>query len=425
MIFIKNGYLVNPKMNFEGLADILIEDGRIKNIYPDGTKNPVLPAGAEVVDAQGLTVAPGLVDIHVHFRDPGFTYKEDIYSGAGAAARGGYTTVVLMANTKPAVDNEETLHYVLAKGKETDIHIESCAAVTRGLQGKKLVFMDTLKKAGAVGFTDDGVPLLEEKLLREAMLEARDLDMPISVHEEDPEFIYNNGINAGYASACYNIPGSFREAEISLVKRDLDLALETGAVLNIQHISTKEAVELVREAKKRGDNIHAEATPHHFSLNETAVAEHGALAKMNPPLREEEDRLAIIQGLKDGTIDIIATDHAPHSSEEKAKSITEAPSGIIGLETALSLGITNLVEKKQLTMYELIERMSAAPAQLYHLDAGYVTEGGPADLVLFDGSAKWTAGEYRSKSCNSPFTGQTLSGVVKYTICAGKIIYRG
>lgn len=425
MIFIKNGYLVNPKMNFEGMADILIEDGRIKNIYPEGTENSVLPADAEVVDAQGLTVAPGLVDIHVHFRDPGFTYKEDIYSGAKAAARGGYTTVVLMANTKPAVDNEETLHYVLAKGKETDIHIESCAAVTRGLQGKKLVFMDTLKKAGAVGFTDDGVPLLEEKLLREAMLEARDLDMPISVHEEDPEFIYNNGINAGYASACYHISGSFREAEISLVKRDLDLALETGAVLNIQHISTKEAVELVREAKKRGDNIHAEATPHHFSLNETAVSEHGALAKMNPPLREEEDRLEIIQGLKDGTIDIIATDHAPHSSEEKAKSITEAPSGIIGLETALSLGITKLVETKQLTMFELIERMSAAPAQLYHLDAGYVAEGGPADLVLFDGSAKWKAGEYRSKSCNSPFTGQTLSGVVKYTICAGKIIYRG
>lgn len=426
MLFIKNGYLINPKMGYEGKSDILIDGGRIKSIFPLGTGAGMESARkAQTIDAKGLTIAPGLVDVHVHFRDPGFTYKEDIYTGAKAAARGGFTTVVLMANTKPAVDNEETLHYVLAKGRETGIRVESCAAITRGLSGRKLVYMDALKKAGAAGFTDDGFPLMEESVVREAMLEAKELDAPLSFHEENPALISNNGINRGEASAYYGIGGSPREAEISMVERDLELALETGASINIQHISTKEAVELVRKAKRRGGNIHAEATPHHFSLTQKAVIEYGTLAKMNPPLREEEDRLAIIRGLKDGTIDIIATDHAPHSAEEKARPITEAPSGIIGLETALSLGITNLVETRELSMGMLIERMSTAPAELYHLDAGYLAEGGPADLVIFDAKEEWTAGNYASRSANTPFTGTRLTGKVKYTVCSGKIVYDG
>ncbi len=382
-------------------------------------------AEVEILDATGLIVAPGLVDIHSHFRDPGFTYKEDIESGSKAAERGGYTSVVLMANTKPAVDNEETLHYVIKKGKQTGIHIYTCATVTKGMQGKEMVPMAELKNAGAVGFTDDGVPILDETLVRRAMEMVAELDVPISFHEENPAFITNNGINRGKASAHFGIGGSDRQAEIDLVERDLQIALETGACIDIQHISSKEAVELVRQAKKKGSNIHAEATPHHFTLTEEAAIAHGTLAKMNPPLREEADRMAVIQGLADGTIDVIATDHAPHSREEKEKPVTEAPSGITGLETALSLGLEVLVEGGYMTMMSYLEKLTCNPADMYHLDAGYIAEGGPGDLVLFDKDATWVAGDYASKSDNTPFTGKTLKGVVKYTICGGKVVYKG
>ena len=379
----------------------------------------------KIIDAKGCIVAPGLVDVHVHFRDPGLTYKEDIETGAKAALKGGFTSVVLMANTKPTVDNEETLAYVLEKGAKTDLHVHTCAAVTKGLSGKEMVDMDMLLAKGAVGFTDDGIPIMDEELLETAMKKAAELGVPVSLHEEDASLITNNGVNRGKASEHYGIGGSPREAEISLIERDLEVALRTGAILNVQHISSKEGVELVRQAKKRSDkgNIHAEATPHHFTLNEEAVIKHGTLAKMNPPLREEADRLAIIEGLKDGTIDIIATDHAPHSAEEKAKPITEAPSGIIGLETALSLGITNLVHTGELTMSELLAPMTCNPAKMYHLNAGTIEEGKPADIVIISADEEWTVGDYESKSTNSPFTGMNLKGVVKYTIVDGKIVY--
>lgn len=421
---IVNGYLVDPASGKEGKTDLLISDGKVLEIG-ENLQEKYKGESMEVVDAAGLIVAPGLVDIHSHFRDPGFTYKEDIESGSRAAARGGYTTIVLMANTKPAVDNEETLRYVIEKGKQTGIHIHTCATVTMGMQGKEMVPMDELKQAGAVGFTDDGVPILDEELVRKAMETVAALDVPISFHEENPAFITNNGINRGKASAHFGIGGSDRQAEIDLVERDLQIALETGACIDVQHISSKEAVELVRQAKKKGSNIHAEATPHHFTLTEEAAIEHGTLAKMNPPLREEEDRMAVIAGLADGTIDVIATDHAPHSKEEKEKPITEAPSGITGLETALSLGIEVLVDGGYMTMMSYLEKLTCNPAAMYHLDAGYIAEGGPADLVLFDKDATWVAGNYASKSTNTPFTGKTLKGVVKYTICGGKVVYKG
>ncbi len=423
MLLIKNGYMIDPKTGMEGNYDILSEDGRITKI----AENIEAPEGCEVIDAEGLTVGPGLVDVHVHFRDPGFTSKEDIYTGAAAARAGGFTTVVMMANTRPTIDSVDTLAYCLEKGATTGIHVTSCANVTCGMMGEILTNMEKLVHAGAVGFTDDGIPLRNPEIVKEAMIRTRDLGVPISFHEEDPDFIENNGINHGKASEYYHIGGSDRMAEIVMVERDLGLALETGASIEIQHISTKEAVDLVRKAKAKATlgNIHAEATPHHFSLTEEAAIRYGAYAKMNPPLREEADRLAIIEGLADGTIDIIATDHAPHTTaEKKERKLTEAPSGIIGLETSLALGITELVHRGYLSMRTLLDRMSYAPASMYHFDAGYIAEGGPCDLVIFDENEIFTAGGYASKAENSPFTGMELTGRVHMTICGGKVVYK-
>ena len=283
--------------------------------------------------------------------------------------------------------------------------------------------MEALAKAGAVGFTDDGKPLLDAKIARKAMQEAARVHKPISFHEENPAYIQNNGVNAGKASEYFGIGGSDRQAEIDMVRRDLSIALETGAEIVIQHISAAEAVELVRQAKKKSTKIHAEATPHHFTLTEDAVMEHGTMAKMNPPLRSEADRQAIIAGLADGTIDIIATDHAPHSKEEKERSITAAPSGIIGLETSLALGITSLVRKGHLSLMQLLEKMTINPARLYHLDGGKIEKGAPADLVIFDPEAKWIPEFFASMSSNSPFIGWELYGKVKMTVCGGEIVY--
>lgn len=423
MLLIQNGYMLDPKSGREGKYDILIDDGKIVQIAPKIDK-PSGKKSCRIIDAEGLLAAPGLVDVHVHFREPGFTAKEDIESGAAAAAKGGFTTVVMMANTNPRIDNADTLKMVLEKGKKTDIHVLSCANVTKEMKGMELTDMELLAENGAVGFTDDGVPLIDEKIVTEAMKLSAKLDMPISFHEENPQLIAENGINRGKASEYYGIQGSPREAEISLVERDLKLAAQTGAIVNIQHISAKESVELVRQAKKSCPNVHAEATPHHFTLNEEAAIKYGTLAKMNPPLREEKDRLEIIRGLADGTIDIIATDHAPHTKEEKEQSITAAPSGIIGLETALSLGITELVDEGYITLKQLIAAMSTNPAAMYHLNAGYIAEGGPADLVLVDTGARVTVGDYASKASNSPFTDWELNGKVMYTICAGQIVYK-
>ena len=419
--------VVDPKRGTVDRKDILIKDGKIQQVAEK--INPQDYADAEIICADGKKVGPGLVDVHVHFRDPGFTYKEDIETGAVAAAKGGFTAVVLMANTKPSVDNIETLSYVVEKGEKTAIRVHTCASITESLKGETMTDMEGLKAAGAVGFTDDGIPILSEELVRQAMEKAAVLDVPLSFHEEDPAYIENNGINRGKASAHFGIGGSDRMAEISLVERDLEIALSTGAIFNVQHISAKESVELVRRAKAKAkelglSNIHAEATPHHFTLTEEAAIEHGTLAKMNPPLREEADRLAVIEGLKDGTIDLIATDHAPHSEEEKNRPITEAPSGIIGLETAFALAITNLVKPGYLTLPQLFDRMSLAPSQMYHLPYGVVEEGAVADLIIFDDEQQVTFDKFVSRSSNSPFLGQTFYGTIDMTICKGEIAYK-
>lgn len=423
-IMLRNIRLLNPETNTDEMVDILISKGEVTAIDIHA-KSTIREIQADIViNGRGLIAAPGLVDVHVHFRDPGFTYKEDIHSGALAAAKGGYTSVVMMGNTKPAMDNEDVIKEILHRAEEEKIRIYTVGNVTKGLKGRELTDAEKLKAAGAVGLSDDGIPVLNEELMREALKRAAGFSLPVSLHEEDPEYIENNGINRGYASDELKIGGSDRMAEISMIKRDLNLALETGAVINIQHVSTKEGVDLIREAKSKGADIHAEATPHHFTLTEDAVLKYGTLAKMNPPLRTEEDRMAIIEGLKDGTIDIIATDHAPHSDGEKKKAITEAPSGIIGLETALALGITELVDKGLITMMQLLSRMSRGPARLYGLDAGEIKMGSSADIVIFDPNEEWIVSDFESRSSNSPFINWRLKGKVKYTICGGEIVYK-
>ena len=428
-MLIKNGRVIDPESGFDGLADLLIENGKIKKIVKrvDGGADNTVPErvnGAdEVLDASGMIIAPGLVDVHVHFRDPGLTHKEDIETGAAAAKAGGYTTVVCMANTNPAADNPDTIGYIIEKGKKTGIHVLAAAAVSKGLKGRELTDMDALKACGAAGFTDDGIPLMDEKLVKQAMEKARELNLPLSFHEEDPAFIINNGINKGVVSDQLGIGGSPALAEDSLVARDCMIALHTGAAVNIQHISSRNSVKMVALAKQLGANDWAEVTPHHFTLDETAVLKHGTLAKMNPPLRTAKDREALIEGLKSGAIDIIATDHAPHSREEKEKPLTAAPSGIIGLETALPLAVTNLVKEGHLTYVQLFEKMCLNPARLYRLDSGRIKEGSDADLVIFDDRESFTVGDFVSKSSNSPFTGETLYGRVRFTICGGKVVF--
>jgi len=428
-MIIKNGRVIDPKSGFDGIADIVIKDGKIEKILKrEGNakeEDAFQTADEEIIDASGLIVAPGLIDVHVHFRDPGLTYKEDIETGSAAAKAGGFTTVVMMGNTKPVIDSEETLRYVLEKGEQTGIHVLSAANITKGMKGKELTDMEALRAQGAAGFTDDGVPIMDVKLLMEAMEQAKKLNVPLSFHEEDPGFITNNGINRGEVSEKLGIGGSPRVAEDSLVARDCMIALYTGACVNIQHISSKNAVAAVALAKKLGADVWAEVTPHHLTLDETAVLKFGSLAKMNPPLRTKEDREALIEALKDGTIDMIATDHAPHSREEKEKPLVEAPSGIIGLETSLPLCVTELVKKGHLSYVELFEKMCLNPARLYRLDTGYLAEGGPADLVIFDDQEEFEAGPFVSKSSNSPFTGRKMFGKVKATICSGKAVYQG
>ena len=423
MLLIKNGYVIDPAGGTEGKKDILIVDGKISKltepmVHPEETEENL-----QIMDCEGLVISAGLVDAHVHFRDPGQTYKEDILTGAAAAARGGYTSVVMMGNTSPHMDNADTLSYVTEKGKRTGIHCYACGNITMGMEGKVMTDFAELVQAGAVLFTDDGKPVLSPELMRQACVRSSAMHKVLSLHEENPEHITENGINAGLVATKLGLRGSPRQAEISMVERDIRIASETGAEITIQHISTAEAVALIREARKTNPRIHAEATPHHFTLTDEAIFKFGTLAKMNPPLRTENDRKAIIEGLRDGTIEMIATDHAPHAAAEKKLPFVEAPSGITGLETALSLGIRELVQPGYLTLLQLLQRMSSGPANVYGMDAGCVQQGHPADLVIFNPAQEWKVDSFLSKASNTPFWGERLPGIIYETICGGKTVY--
>ncbi len=419
MILIKNGRLVNPATNTDEVMDVAIKNGKILKVEKGIEENGF----EKVIDAAGKIVAPGLIDVHVHFRDPGFEHKEDLLTGSASAAKGGFTTVVCMANTKPVVDSVEVLNYVQNKAELVPINIVQAAAITKGFLGKELVDMKTLKEAGALGFTDDGLPINDTALVMKAMEMAKELDVPLSFHEEDPSLIGNPGVNAGEVAKELGLVGAPNVAEDVMVARDCMMAMKTGAKVDIQHISSGNSVDMVRFAKQHGARVYAEASPHHFTLTEDAVREHKTFAKMNPPLRTAWDRDKIIEGLKDNTIEIIATDHAPHTTEEKTGEFQNCPSGIIGLETSLALGIMSLVNAGHLTYLQLMEKMSVKPAELYNLDTANIAEGKPADIVIFDPNEKWVAGDYASKAENTPFTGMEMTGKVKYTICNGRIAY--
>lgn len=422
MLVIKNGRVIDPVNNVDEVMDVVVDGDEIvktgKNLGVDE-----LGSDARVIDATGLVVSPGLVDSHVHFRDPGFTYKEDIYSGAKAAAKGGVTTVILMANTKPPVDNPETLKYVLDKGARTDINILTTVNVTKGMRGKEIVDMEDLASKGAAGFTDDGIPIMDEAVLLEAMKRAKALNLPVALHEEDPLFVKQAGVNMGKVSEELGYGGASHTAEDIMVARDCVLAMESGARVCMQHLSSKVSVEILRTFKKLGADVHGEATPHHFTLTEDAVLEYGTYARMNPPLRTQEDKEEIIKGIVDGTIDMIVTDHAPHSKEEKDRPMANAPSGITGIETSLALGIKSLVQPGHISLMKLIELMSANPLKFYNIEPEKIQAGQKADLVIFGENEEWIVKDYASKAVNSPFTGWRLPGKIHYTICKGKIVY--
>lgn len=421
MLLIKNGRVIDPQSGFDQVADILVDGQKIVKIAQS-----ISAEDAHVIDASGLVVAPGLVDIHVHFREPGQTHKEDIHTGALAAAAGGFTTVVMMANTNPTISTVETLTEVLASAAKEKIHIKSNASVTLNFDGENLTDFEGLLKAGAVGVSDDGIPLENSGVVRAAFKKAKALDMVIALHEEDPNLNGILGLNESVAREHFGCRGARGVAEYSMIARDAMIAYEIGNQFHVQHLSKAESVKVVGFVRELGANVTAEVSPQHFSKTESLLLEKGANAKMNPPLRLESDRLAVIEGLKSGVISIIATDHAPHHRDEKTvDDVTKAPSGMTGLETSLSLGLTYLVEAGHLSLVDLLTKMTLNPAKLYGFDAGYLAENGPADLVIFSDHDKRTISDtFYSKASNSPFVGETLTGKVYYTICDGKIVYQ-
>lgn len=420
-MIIKGGRVLDPVSKRDEVLDIKIEDGKIIKISKD------IEASSdkeEVIDARKKVVVPGLIDVHVHFRDPGQTQKEDLVTGSQAAIAGGFTSVVQMANTSPKIDSKEKIIEHYKKARDLPLKVFTVSALTKNFGDLELVDMEENFKRGAVAFTDDGIPNRNSELILEAMNRAKDLDAIISFHEEDPDLIGQNGINHSEVSEKLGIYGSPNIAETSFIARDVAMAIYTGAKISIQHISTGLGVDLVKFGKEMGANIYAEVTPHHIALNDSAVLEYGSLAKMNPPLRSEEDRLRIIKGIKEGTIEIIATDHAPHTAEEKSKEITKALSGIIGLETSFSICYENLVLTEEISLMKLIELMSTNPARIYGLEGGEISQGKIADLAIIDLDSEYKIDKYKSKSSNTPFKDKTLRGEVLYTISEGILVYK-
>ena len=421
-LLIQQGTIVDPEKNIEGIQDILIEDGVITAVAPK-----IDAPEAEVLDGRNLWISPGLVDPHVHLRDPGFTYKEDISTGTAAAAHGGFTAVACMPNTKPVADRPEVIRSILERAKAgSGTRVYPIGAISTGEQGEACTDFAALKEAGAVALSDDGVPVMRAVLMREALQKAKAVGLPLLCHEEDGEMVQNYAVNEGKISRQLGIPGRPAIAEELMVVRDGLLSLETGVPVHFCHISTAGSVGIIRRLKEAGAAVTCETCPQYFTLTEEVILEQGSLARVNPPLRTATDVAAIVEGLRDGTIDCIATDHAPHSAEEKARPLTEAPSGMVGLETSLAITLTELYHSGAMALTEILQKMTAAPSKVLKLPHGKLAVGKMADLTLFDLNELWTIdpANFRSKGRNTPFAGKAVRGKVKYTLVDGRIIYR-
>ncbi len=414
--------ILDPSSGRDELGDILVEDGMISAVGSFGAGGGI---DAQTVCGSGLVAIPGLVDMHVHLRDPGFTYKEDVLSGCRAAAAGGVTSLLAMPNTSPVTDRPEVVAGILQKAQQADARVYVAAAITAGLKSEALSDLSALREAGAVAVSDDGRPVTDTRLMAEAMKLAPKLGLLVTAHCEDLYLAAGGIVNEGEVSRALGVKGIPAAAEDCGTAREIALAAAYGVPIHICHVSTANSVALVRSAKRRGVKVTAETCPHYFMLTENALLKRDADYRMNPPLRAEADRAAVIEGLMDGTLDAVATDHAPHSMEEKA-DFEKAPNGSIGMETSLAAGIAALVKPGYLTLAALVEKMSCAPAKILGIDAGTLRQGAPADIALIDAGKAWTVDETRlhGKSRNTPFKGMELTGKVKMTICRGKIVYQ-
>jgi dihydroorotase len=421
-LLLRGGRVIDPDSRRDEIADVLLRDGRVVDVGA----NLGSPDDARTIDVSGLVVAPGLIDLHVHLREPGQEHKETIASGARAAAAGGFTAVCAMPNTDPPVDDPAAVGYVRAAGLRAGAaRVYPCGAVSVGQKGERLTEIGEMINAGAVAITDDGRPVATAGLMRLALEYARTFDIPVASHCEDVTLSRGGSMNEGLISTRLGVVGIPNAAEDVCIARDLLLAEMTGGRLHIQHVSTRAGVAMIRAARERGVPVTAEATPHHFTLTDEAIESYRTDAKVNPPLRSAADRDAVIAGVADGTLDVIATDHAPHHYDEKEQAFEDAPFGLVGLETALALGITELVERGVMDLATLMLRMSTAPARAFKLPGGSLQRGVHADVTVFDPTLEWVVdpATFRSRSRNTPFSGRTLRGRAIYTIVSGRIVF--
>lgn len=421
-LLIKNGRVIDPASKQDTMSDVLVQDGIIAKVMPD-----IQETADQQIDAKGCYVMPGFIDLHVHLRDPGFEHKETVETGAAAAAHGGFTTIVAMPNTKPVVDNADVVNYVHNKAKSvTKVNVLQAGAITKKMEGLQLSEIEKMVQAGSPAISEDGKSVMNAYLLQEAMKLAKQLDIPVLSHCEDKNLVNGGVVNADENAKQRELPGITNSVENVIVIRDVQLAKETGAKLHLCHCSTKESVEIVKMAKARGNRVSAEVCPHHFTLTSDHMPAGDTNYKMNPPLRTKEDVEALRQGLKDDIMDVIATDHAPHTREEKNDSMLRAPFGIVGLETAASLTYSELVLGGYLTPMQMAEKMSYNPARVLGIDKGSLEEGKTADIVIFDPNKTYTidAAKFASKSRNTPFHGRKVTGAVCATIAGGEIIYQ-
>jgi dihydroorotase len=422
-ILIRGGRVIDPSRGTDGVADVYLSEGRIEAVG----LNIVGEDGCTVVDAAGKVVAPGLIDLHTHLREPGQEDLETVATGAMAAAAGGFSAVCAMPNTDPVTDNQAAIGFIVSQAQRAGkARVYPIGAISLGQKGMQLAEFGELVGAGAVAVSDDGKPEMSSHLMRTALEYARTFGIPVADHCEDMTLAQGGAMHEGLVSTRLGLKGIPSAAEEIMVARDIILAELTGGHVHLCHMSTRGSVELIRRAKEKGIRVTAEACPHHFTLTHERCEGYDTNAKMNPPLREAEDREAIRQGLKDGTIDVIATDHAPHHYDAKEREFDDAPNGIIGLETALGLAVSELVETGLLTLPELIARMSTVPARIFGLPGGTLAVGAPADVVVFDPKARWTVtpATFFSKSRNTPFTGRELTGRADLTIVRGQVVFQ-